>query len=311
MAVPFSQLVATTYDETVNERDKAANQFEESTFLGWLERKGGVKRVNGGNALSLTLDYRRNTDADFLASDTTATGTSKTEVITQAQYAWVPLVVPINWTITEEYLNADPNAKVDLVASLVDNAIASHDDALEAALLSTSTDGFLGLQNIITNDGTGTIGQIVAGTETWWGNQFEDYTDASALLADMTDVFNACAKGSGSMLKPSLLVSDSDAHALYEGKLTPNQRYEGGDKASGGFGELKFKKADYIFSQHAPASKIFFLNPKNFKLYVVRGAFRQRRSPVEHINAAMMNMKTITIGQAATNNRSRLGVAFT
>lgn len=311
MAVPFSQLVATTYDEAVNERDKAANQFADDTYLGYLEANGGVKQVSGSNALSLTLDYQRNPGVTTLASDFDPTSTSKTEVITQAQFAWVPVIVPVNWSITDEYLNSDANAKIDLVSGLVDNAMSSHDDYFEQIMLSTSTDGFLGLQNLITTDGTGTIGQIVAGTETWWKNQFEDFTDASALLTDLGDLHNACAKGSGSKLKPNVVVCDDAAYSVYEGKLITNQRFSNAKKASGGFVELQFRNADVIFSKYAPTEKYYMLNTKNLKLYTVKGAFRRRRTPVEHTNAAAMNMKVVSIAQQATNNRSRLGVAFT
>lgn len=311
MAVPFEQLVATTYDEAVNEKDKAANQFADDTFLGYMERNGGVKQVAGSNALSLTLDYQRNPGIGTLATDMQPTSTTKTEVLTQAQYSWVPVVVPINWSLTDEHLNSDANAKVDLVASLVDNAIASHDDYFEQIMLSTSTDGFLGLQNLITVDGTGTIGLVPAGTETWWKNKFEDYGDASTLLVDLGDCFSACAKGSGSKTRPTAIVTDSAGFQLYEGKLTPNARFTSANSASGGFVELKFRQADMIFSKYAPADRYFMINTKNLKLYVVKGAFRKRRSAVEHVNAAAMNMKTVSIAQQATNNRSRLGVAFT
>jgi hypothetical protein len=52
-------------------------------------------------------------------------------------------------------------------------------------------------------------------------------------------------------------------------------------------------------------------NTADTKLYVVRGAFRQRRSPIESISSLMMNMKTWSVLQVATANRSRGGVLFT
>jgi len=76
MAVPFTQLVASTYDAVVNEKNKAADQWSDSSALNYLEKMGGVKRVTPGATLQMTLDYRVNSAADFLAADTTATSTS-------------------------------------------------------------------------------------------------------------------------------------------------------------------------------------------------------------------------------------------
>jgi len=38
MAIPFEQLVAATYDDVVTEKNKAADQWSDSTFLKTLEK---------------------------------------------------------------------------------------------------------------------------------------------------------------------------------------------------------------------------------------------------------------------------------
>jgi hypothetical protein len=82
MAVPFTQLVASTYDAKVNEKNKAADQWSDTSALNGLERLGGVKRVTPGATLQMALDYRVNSGADFLQTDTTPTATGKTDVLT-------------------------------------------------------------------------------------------------------------------------------------------------------------------------------------------------------------------------------------
>ena len=310
MANNLTQLVASTYDSVVAERSKPSNQWSENAVLNFLEKKGGVKKVAGGATLELTLDFQANSAADFLATDSTTTGTSKTTVLDGATYSFVPLVVPVNWTFTDEALNMDPNRKVDLVASIVDNAIESHDDAIETALFAASaTDGFESFLTLMTEDGTGTVGSIVAGTETWWKNQFKDYGDNSTLLADFRTLASACAKGTGGS-EPNVIACGATEYGVYEGKLIANQRYAG-QVGAGSFTALKFGNADLVFSQAATNDSYFFMNTKHIKLYVVRSAWRSRRDPVEHINAAMTNMKLFSVLQLATDNRSRLGVAWT
>ncbi len=314
MAIPFTQLVAATFDDVVNEKNKAADGWSDSSFLKTLERLGGVKKISGGATLQLTLDYKQNPAADFLATDATSTSTSKTEVLTAASYSLIPLVVPVNWTFFDEAVNSEKAQKVDLVTSIVDNALASHDQAVEDGMFGTTggTDGFNTLIDIYSENGEGTVGTIVSGTETWWKNQFKDWgTDTGAtLLADYTTLYNSCAKGSGGR-KPNVIVGGAAMHALYEAALTANQRFVGADKASGGFTELAFKNIPYVFSSECPASEnAFMFNTNDTKLFVVMSAWRQRRAVQDHTNAAMSNMKIFSVCQIATRNRSRGGVIF-
>jgi hypothetical protein len=312
MSVPFTQLVASTYDDVVNERNKSADQWSDSSFLKHLEKLGGVKRISGGATLQLTLDYRSNPGADFLATDSTATSTSKTEVLTAASYSLIPLVVPVTWTFFDEAVNSDKTQKVNLVTSIVDNALTSHDQTIENALFATTggTDGFNTLVDLYSENGEGTVGTIVSGTETWWKNKFKDYDAAAALLADMTTLWNDCAKGSMGRV-PNVVVMDDTLHGTYEGKLVANQRYVDASTATGGFKALKFKSADAIFSSGNSTDSAWMFNTNDTQLFVVKDAWRQRRTPVEHVNAAMSTMKVFSVLQIATRNRSRGGVLFT
>ena len=309
MAIPFSQLVASTYDDVVNER---SNQWSDSSFLKHLQKLGGVKMTSGGATLQLTLDYQANTGADFLATDVTATSTAKTEVLTAASYSYIPLVVPANWSFFDEAVNSDKSQKVDLVAAIVDNLLTSHDQAIENAFFAATggTDGFNTLVDLYTEAGTGTVGTIVSDTETWWKNQFKDYDAAAALLADMETLHNASAKGSSGRA-PNVVVTSAAVHGVYVGKLVANQRYVDSSTASGSFKAVQFKNADVIFSSGNSTDSMWMFNTKDTQLFVVKSAWRSRREPVDHINAAMTNMKLFSVVQLATRNRSRGGVLFT
>jgi len=309
MSVPFTQLVSTTFDDVVNERNQAQDQWSESAFLRYLERKGGVKKTKGGATLKMGLDYQINSGNDFLATDSTAVSTSKTSVITEAQYTYAQLVVPATWSHYDEALNAGGNDKLDLVTAIVRNAISSHDQAVETGMFASSaTDGFESLVTLLTEDGTGTIGGIVAGTETWWKNQFLDAT-ASTLVADMTTIYNSCAKGSGGSY-PNVIVGGATMHATYEGKLVANQRFIDGGTANGAFKILQFKNSDVVFTNSYSDTNLFFVNTDSLKLHVVSGAWRKRRQPMDITGYAMTQMQIQSVLQIATSNRSRSGVLF-
>lgn len=314
MSVPFPQLVASTYDAVVNERNKAADQWSDTSCLNFLESIGGVKRVPPGATLQMTLDYRANSGGDFLATDATATNTSKTDVLTATGLSWATLVVPTNWSFTDEALN-NGEAKIDLIASLVDNTITTHDFMIEQGLFAaTATDGFASFPVIFTEDGTGTVQGIVAGTETWWENQFKDWgADTGAtLLADYNTLYFSCAKGSSGR-QPNVVVANSTLYGAFLAALTPQQRFMNAASATSGFGQVKLINADYIFSSVITTAQdsAWMFNTNDTALFVAKTAWRKRRQPVDFSAAAMVNQKVYSVLQLATRNRSRGGVLFT
>ncbi len=315
MSVPFTQLAASTYDAIANEKNKGADQWSDTSALNALERLGGVKRVVPGATLQMTLDYRANSGADFLATDTTATSTSKTDILTATGPSWATLVVPTNWSFTDEALN-NGDSKVDLLASLADNAIATHDYTIEGGMFATTggTDGFATFIDLFTEDGTGTVQGIVAGTETWWKNQFKDWgTDTGAtLLADYNTLYFSCAKGSSGR-QPNVIIANSTLYGAYVAALTPQQRFMSSASATSGFDTVKHINAEYIFSSVITTAQdsAFMFNTNDTALFVAKTAWRKRRPAVDLTAAAMVNMKIYSVLQLATRNRSRGGVLWT
>src|SRR5262249_14219339 len=157
-----------------------------------------------------TLDYRANPDAAILASDFQSTGTTKTEVISAASYAVAQVSVPVNWSKGDEAKNPSQNQKIKLAKQLMENGVNSHDDLVEKTLFTTSTSGgdeLLGFDQLIPDAATGSPGGINSATDTMWANQSNTYVDDTDIEAGMTTIWNACAKGSGSTLLSTLIVS--------------------------------------------------------------------------------------------------------
>jgi hypothetical protein len=287
---------------------KAANQWVESAFLRELERQGAVVRKSLGATIECPLDYQRNPGAAFLATDLQPTSMSKTEVLTSASYDIAEISVPIVWSKKDEVQNPSENQKIALVKALLENGINSHDDLIEQYLFATSTNGFLGLDTHIVDAGTGSDGGIDSSTNTWWRNQQATYVDDTDIEAAFTTVWNACAKGSGSNLLPTLMVSDGATQAIFEGTQQAHQRYIDTQELKAGFKILGFKTARYVFSQYADTD-VNFLNPKNFQLVASKEYFRDRGDTQEIQNANGFVTKIYSALQSVTNNRSRLGVA--
>lgn len=308
MALTIGQIVAVSYPAVLAEMRKAANQWAESAFMRELEKQGAIERKSLGATIEAPLDYQRNPGTSFLTTDLQPTSLSKTEVITSASYDIAEVSVPVVWSKKDEVQNPTENQKIALVKSLLENGITSHDDIIEQSLFLTSTSGFLGLLTHVPTSGQGTDGGIDASVNVFWRNQSSTYVDDTDIEATFTTVFNNAAKGSGSKIMPTLMVSDGATQALFEGTQQALQRWENGSELNAGFKVLKFKNANYVFSQYGTTS-VYFLNPKTFNLVVSKEYFRDRGDTQEIPNANGFVTKIYSALQTVTNNRSRLGVA--
>lgn len=308
MALTIGQIAAVSYPAVLAEMRRAANQWSESAFMRELERQGAIERKSLGATIEAPLDYRRNPGTAILATDLQTTSLAKTEVITAASYDIAEVSVPIVWSKKDEVQNPSENQKIALVKSLLENGITSHDDIIEQSLFLTSTNGFLGLLTHAPTNGQGIDGGIDSGTETFWRNQNSTYVDDTDIESAFTSVWNACAKGSGSKLMPTLMVSDGATQALFEGTQQAQQRYVDSDELKAGFKILAFKTSRYVFSQYGTTT-VYFLNAKNFNLVASKEYFRDKGDTQEIPNANGYVTKVYSALQSVTNNKSRLGCA--
>lgn len=311
----LSQLVTTAYSEVLADARKPHNQWKESAFLRLAEKVGMIKRRPGGAAIEYPLDYRKNPDTDFLATDFTATGTGQTTLFAGASYDMANLVVPFNWSIADEARwSGDVNRKIDAVKSMIRNAIDSHDDELENKIFSTSTDGFLGLQNLVPTSGQPNIGGIDGASATYWRNYATTYAvNGSDLNAKLIIAFGTAAKGTGAELTPEMLVSGLTAQALYEGQLTDLKRFMGEETGDAGFKYLAFKTAKWVYSQYGGSlatNPIYMLNKTSFNIVVTKGYFRRLEDAERFTNAAARNQMVFSQVQATSNNPSRTAVVY-
>jgi hypothetical protein len=312
VALSIEQIAAVSYPAVLAEMRKPANQWTENAALRVLEKMGFIQHVSLGENIEIPLDYRPNPDTAILASDQDAAALLKTEVITSAVFDIAQLNVPVTWTKGDEAKNPSENQKIALVKTLLENAINSHDDLIEQSIFTTSAAGgveLAGLDTLVPTSGQGTVGGISAVTETFWRNPVEQYTDGSDIEAAMTTLWNECSKGSGSQLQPKVLISGSTPHALYESTLQTLQRFQNTSEADGGFTTLKFKTANYVFSQFGGTS-IYFLNPKNFQLVVSKQYFRDKGSTFDVPGQNAFYFLIYSALQFVTNNKSRLGVCY-
>lgn len=307
MAFSISQILAASYPAILADQRKPENQWAESALMRELERQGMIVRKSFGATLEAPLDVRRNPGTVIQATSLQPISMQETEVLSSATYDIAEVTAPIVWSKKTEVQNPSENQKIAVVKSLVQNALDSHDDILEQALFPTSTNGLIGLLTHAPDNGQGTDGGIDSGVETVWRSQQATYVDDTDIEAAFTSVWNACAKGSGSRLQPSLMVSDGPTQAIFEGTQQAFQRYADQDFKAGAK-TLMFKTARYVFSQYG-GTRVYFANAKSLNLLVSKEYFREFSEAQELENANGFAKKLYSAVQFLTNNKSRLGVA--
>lgn len=309
MALSIAQIVAASYNAVIAESRKPVNQWAESAFMRELDRQGAIKTIPGGPQIEAPIDYRRNPGTAFLLTDLDPMAMGKTDVINTAVYDVAQLSVPVVWSKGDDAKNPEENQKVDFVKGLLANANESHDDQIEQSIFSTVTNGFLGLQNLVDDAGTATIGGINANTDSFWRNINTTFSSTGTdMVAKLTLVWNQAAKGSGSNQAPTLLVSDAQTNATFEGTQQSLQRYASSDEFNVGTKVLAFKTARYIFSQYGTA-RVYGLNPKTFKLVFYKGANKQKGDTQEIDNGNGYRFFIYTMFQAIVTARSRTFIA--
>lgn len=307
MALSISQILAASFPAVLAESRKPTNQWAENSLMREFEKQGVIERKSLGPTIEVPLDWRRNPGAGFIAVDTDPTSTTKTDVVSAASYSVAELAVPMVWFKKDEAMNPSENQKVALVKSLMENGLQSHDDLIEQALFSTTTNGFTGFGTLLPSSGQGTIGGIDASTETFWRHPVGTYlSDGSDIEAVLTTADNSAMKGSGSQMGVKFLVSGSTPHALYEGQLQAQQRYvDSSGVGNGGFKALAFRDKRYIFSQYG-GNPIYGLGPKAIKLVVSKEFFRDRSETQEFENKNGYVSKIYSALQLVISNKSRL-----
>ena len=310
MAFTVSQIAAVSYPAVLADMRKPHNQWSDNAALAELERQGFIQKLALGENIEIPIDYRSNPDTAILAADQDEATLIKTEVLTSAVFDIAQMNVPVTWTKGDEVRNPSQNEKISLVKSLLENAIQSHDDLIESRIFTSSTVGGIelnGLNDLVGNAGTESVGGIDANVESMWRNQTDTFSDGSDIEAAMTEMFNSCAKGSGSQLQPKVLISGSATYSLFLSQLQTMQRFVDSKNADAGFSTAAFMSARYVFSQKGGTS-IYFLNPKNYQAVVSNNAFRDKGDthPVPGQNASYFFIYSAL--QNVVNNRSRLGV---
>lgn len=317
----FTEMVTTTLRHTGNE--VSDNVSEHNALLNTLKRKNKIKSVGGGYEIQMPLEYAENgTYQRYMGYE--QLNTEASDVLTSAKFDWQQVAIHVTASGREIRLNSAEEQMINLVKARVKNAknTAANNMSVDIYSDGTESNQINGLANLIQTDGNGTVGGIVAGTYTFWQNQFKEMTgtniaaspsvtNAASLKADMNALWLSTVRGKD---RPDLVVASHDIYALYELGEQDRQRYADSDLAKAGFETLKYKSADVIFDDNTnfatTAEKAYFLNTDYLYMVQHKQAQWTQDDQKKPVNQDAVVIPMYWMGNLVVTNRARQGVLF-
>lgn len=306
----FTEMVTTTLRHT--KKGKVVdNVTKHNGLLTLMKERGNIKTdAAGGYEIQIPLSYAENsTYQRFSGYDTLNIGAS--DVLSSAKYDWSQVAIHVTASGREVKMNNSQERMINLVKSRINVAF---DTAANNMSIDLYSDGALsnqigGLSHMITADGTGTVGGIVAGTYTFWKNKFGEIGTDATVFANVRNAMGlqwlATNRGTD---KPDLIVATHDLYSVYENGLQDNQRYGDAKMGALGFEALKYKSAPIIFDDNTnfgtTSELMYFLNTKYLYLMEHPDARWTEDDEKVPINQDAVVVPIYWMGGACVSNRS-------
>jgi len=270
----YTELLSLTVQELENELFDQI--LTKNALTAGLKQYDAVSPKDGGPTIVVPImyaengSYKRYSGPEFL-------NTSQNDVFSAFSYPWSQIALNIQAHGREMLQNMGRSQRKDLIKSRVMNAKVTFENQFNADLLSdgSATNQLTGLQALIADAGTGTVGGVARASYSFAANQFyRATTDGGAAATsanivgymDALDVLIQSYRG-----KTKFILADNAFYRLYEGAVHPLQRITdpNGKLASMGFNTYKYKQAEVVLEPTVsgmPASTMYFIDPEVLEL---------------------------------------------
>lgn len=310
----FTEIVTTTLRE--HKEKLTDNISKNNALLARLTAKGKIDVIDGGYEIAIPLEYAENSTYQRYSGYDTL-NVSGSDVFTAAKFDWKQSAVHVTASGLELRQNSGKNQLIKLAKSRLMNALRTAKNNMSGDVYS---DGSLsnqmnGLQALVADAGTGTVGGIVSGTYTFWKNVVQSAASplqgggaiipsATTIESLMLPLWLELTRGGD---QPDLIVSSNDYFTFFEQSQLSLKRYNDTQMGEAGFTSLKYKSADVIFDDNSnfstTAEKAYMLNTKY--LYMIEHADAKWGSDGERIptNQDAVVVPMFWMGNMATDNR--------
>ncbi len=310
----FTELVSTTYRN--HKKEVADNVTNHNALFRRITEKGRIRTEDGGLSIVCPLDYATNsTYQRYSGFDVLNVGA--VDVISAAEFAWRQVAVNVAASGLEIRTNSGSNRIINFVKAKLKNAQRSMANGLSGDLYSdgTASNQMNGIQALVADAGTGTVGGINSSTFSFWQNQVFDASDNSVTVSAATieagmmlPLWLQCTRGNDT---PDLIVMDSNYFSFFEASQSSLKRYAPSDEGKGGMISMKYKTADVFFDSSAsgiPANHMYFLNTDFLELVVHQDANMEIMPELRSVNQDAIVIPVLFQGNLVCSNRARQGV---
>ncbi len=313
----FSELVSTTFRN--HSKEVADNVTKHNALYRKLSDGGQIRLEDGGLSIVQPLEYASNsTYQRYSGYDVLNIGA--VDVLSAAEFPWRQVAVNLAISGLEMRTNSGENRIINFIKAKVKNAQHSFANGLSTDIYSdgTAANQINGLQALVADAGTGTVGGINSSTYGFWQNIVQSAAaplqggsgitpSASTIESLMLPLWIKLTRG---MDTPNLVVMSDDYFTFFEQSQTSLKRYTADQDGQAGMLSMKYKTADVFFDSSGgiPAAHAYFLNTKYMDLVVHQDANITMLDDVESINQDALVKSIIWQGNLALSNRSLQGV---
>ena len=270
MASPNLSEIITT---TLRNRSKslADNVTNHNALLRRLSENGNISTVTGRQIVR-ELEYASNGTVGFYTGYETL-DVSPSDVLTSATFAYKQMAGNVTISGLEQIQNSGTEAIINLLESRIGVLEKTMSNTLSTSLYSdgTGSDGkeVGGLQLLVADAGTGTVGGINSTTYTFWKNAQTTATSSAFsttnVQTDMNTMYLNLVRGNDS---PDLIMADGNAYKAFLGSLQAIQRITSDGMAKSGFTSVAYLNSDVVFDDACPQDKMYMLNTDYLRLEV-------------------------------------------
>lgn len=313
----FTELVSTTYRNY--KKSFADNVSTHNALWRRLSEKGRIRLEDGGLSIVEPLEYATNSTFQRYSGFDTL-NIQAVDVLTAAEFAWKQAAENVAISGLEMRSNSGETRIINFTKAKIKNAMHSFKNNMSSDIYSdgTAANQIGGLQALVADAQTGTIGGINSTTFSFWQNRLQSAAapiqgggaitpSATTIESLMLPLWIQLTRGTD---MPDLIVADPIYFAYFEQSQTSLKRYAPEDTGRGGMISMKYKSADVFFdaSTLIPASHMYMLNTEYIELVVHRDANMEMMDDLRSINQDAIVIPILWMGNLVVSNRSLQGV---
>lgn len=270
MASPnISEILSTTLENRSG--DLFDNVSKNNALLYRLKKRGNVKTFSGGATIRQGLEYAENSTYKRYSGYETL-DIRPSDVFTEAEFTIKQAAVAITISGLEQLKNSGKEQLIDLLESRIKNAEKTLINNIAADVYSDGTaDGgkqIGGLQHLVADTPTNTVGGIDRGTWTFWKNKvFSGVSNggvavnASNIQDYLLQIVLDTTRGAD---KPDIGIFDNTYYSYLHASMAAIQRLTNPELADAGFRNITCHGVDCVFDGgyggNAPSAHAYLLN---------------------------------------------------